>query len=196
MHFSFPGAAEGGHAHLQNTGRRAAGLCGIRAAGRAQPLLRLHRRGVRPGQLLARGRAPRRQPLSGHAAGRAGGDPVLLAVRKPPLRPAGAPLPGPGPLLRHLHQSPVRRAQCHPARRRGVLCGDVHRHKGQIRLLYHRAHPWYRRRGVGRPGHQPSVPRPPRRPGHGGCRGHAGGCVLPCPARTVPSSPPPWCTLW
>ena len=26
------------------------------------------------------------------------------------LRPAGAPLPGPGPLLRHLHQSPVRRA--------------------------------------------------------------------------------------
>ena len=40
----------------------------------------------------------------------------------------GAPLPGPGPLLRHLHQSPVRRAQCHPARRRGVLCGDVHRH--------------------------------------------------------------------
>ena len=74
-------------------------------------------------------------------------------------------------------------AQCHPARRRGVLCGDVHRHKGQIRLLYHRAHPWYRRRGVGRPGHQPSVPRPPRRPGHGGCRGHAGGCALPCPAR-------------
>ena len=55
--------------------------------------------------------------------------------------------------------------------------------KRQIRLLYHRAHPWYRRRGVGRPGHQPSVPRPPRRPGHGGCRGHAGGCVLPCPAR-------------
>lgn len=32
-------------------------------------------------------------------------------------------------------------AQCHPARRRGVLCGDVHRHKGQIRLLHHRAHP-------------------------------------------------------
>ena len=138
---SFPRAAEGGHAHLQNAGRGAAGLCGIRAAGRAQPLLRLHRRGVRHGQLLARGRAPRRQPLSGHAAGRAGGDPVLLAVHKPALRPAGAPLPGPGPLLRHLHQSPVRRAQCHPARRRGVLCGDVHRHKGPIRLLYHRAHP-------------------------------------------------------